>query len=300
MRELPNKQTNIIQKIIWGTIGGTIWGVLFSATLAGLSIGINQNLATLVSALLMGILWCTIISLIWKSLMGRQDESSKNYIIFGIIGGFFLGSSIGGLMLAILNRDANVGKAYISGAFVGATFGFVWSLFKPPMFLGGARIWGKSGAILGAIWGSFFGAILGIVATVCLLFWSQANIDTASSNLPQLLIAAVIFGAGNGAIGGAISGIILGGLIMAPPLPLALELIGMRGAIVGAIWGCFLTAIAWGIIGAILSTTMGDDLFLSLGIIRQVTLLRGVIVGAGIGSIWGIISGAVWGAFGRW
>ncbi|NET14813.1 MAG: hypothetical protein F6K08_19245, partial [Okeania sp. SIO1H6] len=42
----------------------------------------------------------------------------KNYIIFGIIGGFFLGSVIGGLMLAILNRDANVGKAYISGAFL--------------------------------------------------------------------------------------------------------------------------------------------------------------------------------------
>ncbi len=289
----------MVKKIIWGIIGGTLWGILFCAALAGLFIGINQNLITIISALLMGILWCTIISLIWKSLTGRQDESSKNYIIGGIIGGLFLGSAIGGLMLAILNRDANFARAYLSGAFLGGSFGFVWSLFKPPMFLGGMRIWGKSGAILGAIWGSFFGTIIGIVATVCLLFWSQGNIDVSAKNLPQLLIAALIFGAGNGAIGGTISGIIFGGLIMAPPLPLALELIGIRGAIVGGIWGCFLTAIAWGIIGGILSITIGDDLFLNLGISGQVTLLRGVIVGVGIGSIWGIISGAFWGGFGR-
>ena len=290
----------MLKKIIWGIIGGTLWGIVFYATLAGLFIGINQNLFTIVSALFMGILWCTIISMIWKSLMGRKDESNKNYIIAGIIGGFFLGSIIGGLMLAILNRDANFGKAYILGAFLGGSFGLVWSLFKPPMFLGGVRIWGKSGAILGSIWGSFFGTIIGIVATVSILFWSQANIDISTSNLPQLLIAAFIFGSGNGAIGGIISGIIFGGLIMTPPLPLALELIGIRGAIVGAIWGSFLTAIALGIIGGILSITIGDDLFLNLGISGQVTLLKGVIVGTGIGSIWGIISGAVWGAFGRW
>ena len=290
----------MVKTIIWGIIGGTVWGILFCGALAGLFIGINQNLVTIVSALLMGVLWCTIISLIWKSLMGRQDESSKNYIIAGIVGGFFLGGAIGGLMLAILNRDANFGRAYLSGAFLGGSFGFVWSLFRPPMFLGGMRIWGKSGAILGAIWGSFFGTIIGIVATVCLLFWSQANIDVSAGNLPQLLIAALIFGGGNGAIGGVISGIIFGGLIMAPPLPLALELIGIRGAIVGAIWGCFLTAIAWGIIGSILSITIGDYLFLNLGISSQVTLVRGVIIGAGIGSIWGMISGAVWGGFGRW
>ncbi|WP_094671817.1 hypothetical protein [Hydrocoleum sp. CS-953] len=299
MKELPENQTKIFTKIIWGIIGGTVWGILFCAALAGLFIGINQNLITIISALLMGILWCTIISLIWKSLTGRRDESSKNYIIGGIIGGLFLGSAIGGLMLAILNRDANFARAYLSGAFLGGSFGFVWSLFKPPMFLGGMRIWGKSGAILGAIWGSFFGTIIGIVATVCLLFWSQENIDVSANNLPQLLIAALIFGGGNGAIGGTISGIIFGGLIMAPPLPLALELIGIRGAIVGGIWGCFLTAITWGIIGGILSITIGDNLFLNLGITGQVTLLKGVIIGAGIGSIWGIISGAFWGGFGR-
>lgn len=290
----------MFNKIIWGIIGGTLWGTLFCAALAGLFIGINKNLSTIVSALFMGILWCIIISMIWKSLMGRKDESSKNYIIAGIIGGFFLGSVIGGLMLAILNRDANFGKAYILGAFLGGIFGFIWSLFKPPMFLGGVRIWGKSGAILGAIWGSFFGTIIGIVTTVSLLFWSSANIDISPNNLPQLLIATLIFGGGNGAIGGIISGIIFGGLIMAPPLPLALELIGIRGAIVGAIWGSFLMAIAFGIIGGILSITIGDDLFLNLGISGQVTLLRGVIIGTGIGSIWGIISGTFWGSFGRW
>ncbi|NES02325.1 MAG: hypothetical protein F6K22_05425 [Okeania sp. SIO2F4] len=289
----------MVNKIIWSIIGGTLWGILFCAALAGLFIGINQNLVTIVSALLMGILWSIIISMIWKSLMARQDESSKNYIIAGIIGGCFLGSAIGGLMLAILNRDANFGKVYILGAFLGGSFGFIWSLFKPPMFLGGMRIWGKSGAILGGIWGSFFGTIIGMVATVCLVFWSQANLDISADNLPQLLIAVLIFGSGNGAIGGTISGIIFGGLIMAPPLPLALELIGIRGAIVGAIWGCFLMAIAWGIIGGILSITIGDDLFLNLGISAQVTLLRGVIIGTGIGSIWGIISGAFWGGFGR-
>ena len=206
----------MFNKIIWGTIGGTLWGTLLCAALAGLFIGINKNLSSIVSALFMGILWCIIISMIWKSLMGRKDESSKNYIIAGIIGGFFLGSVIGGLMLAILNRDANFGKAYILGAFLGGIFGFIWSLFKPPMFLGGVRIWGKSGAILGAIWGSF------------------------------------------------------------------------------------LMAIAFGIIGGILSITIGDDLFLNLGISGQVTLLRGVIIGTGIGSIWGIISGTFWGSFGRW
>ncbi|MDJ0519243.1 MAG: hypothetical protein QNJ74_24300 [Trichodesmium sp. MO_231.B1] len=290
----------MVKKIIWSIIGGTLWGILFCGALAGLFIGINQNFFTILSSLLMGVLWCTIISLIWKSLMGRQDESSKNYIIGGIIGGLFIGSAIGGLMLAILNRDANFARAYLSGAFLGGSFGFFWSLFKPPMFLGGMRIWGKSGAILGAIWGAFFGTIIGIFATVSLLFWSQTNIDVSGGNLPQLLIAALIFGGGNGAIGGTISGIIFGGLIMAPPLPLALELIGIRGAIVGGIWGSFLMTITWGIIGGILSITIGDDLFLNLGISGQVTLLRGVIIGTGIGSIWGIISGAFWGGFGRW
>lgn len=292
MNETDNQ--NYFKKGIWGIIGGSVWGVLFMAASAGLFIGINQNLATVFSSLLMGVLWCTIISLIWKSLMGKQDESSKNYIIAGIIGGLLIGSAIGGFMLAILNRDANFGRAYISGIFLGAIFGLVWSLFKPPMILGGVRIWGKQGAILGAIWGSFLGTIIGVVVMVSLLFWSQGNIE------PQLLIAAAIFGSGNGAIGGAISGIIFGGLIMAPPLPLALELVGIRGAFVGGIWGCFLTAIAVAIIGAILSVTIADDLLLKVGISTQVTLVRGVIFGAGIGAIWGIISGGVWGGFGRW
>ncbi|MDT9338365.1 hypothetical protein VV11_002385 [Trichodesmium erythraeum 21-75] len=290
----------MFKKIIWGIISGTVWGVVFCAVLAGLFIGINQNLLTIVSSLLMGILWCTIISLIWKSLMGKKDESNKNYIIAGIIGGFFLGSAIGGLMLAILNRDANFGNTYILGAFLGGSFGFVWSLFKPPMFLGGVRIWGKYGAILGAIWGSFFGTIIGIVATLYLLFSSQGNIDASTSNLPQLLLAVLIFGSGNGAIGGIISGIIFGGLIRAYPLPLALELIGIRGAIVGAIWGSFLMAIALGIIGGISSIVIGDDLFSNVIISGPVTLLKGVIIGTGIGSIWGIISGAFWGGCGKW
>lgn len=291
---------NYLKSAIWGIIGGTVWGVLFMAASAGLLIGINQNVVTILSSLFMGVLWCTIISMMWKALMGKQDESSKNYIIVGIMGGLLIGSAIGGFMLAILNRDANFGRAYISGAFIGASFGLVWSLFKPPMILGGVRIWGKQGAILGAIWGSFLGTIVGIVVTVSLLFLSQTNIDISASKLPQLLIVAAIFGGGNGAIGGAISGILFGGLIIAPPLPLALELVGIRGAFVGAIWGCFLTAIAWAIIGAILSVTIADDLFLNLGISSQVTPVKGVIFGAGIGAIWGMISGAIWGGFGRW
>ena len=295
MNETDNQ--NYFKKAIWGLIGGTVWGVLFMAALAGLLLGISLNLRTIISSLLMGILWSTIISLIWKSLMGKQDESSRNYIIAGIIGGFFLGSVIGGFIIAVFSRDANFGRAYISGAFLGAGFGLVWSLFKPPMILGGARIWGKQGAILGAIWGSFLGTVVGVVVMVSLLLLSQAN---TNSNLPQLFIATVIFGGGNGAIGGAIAGIIFGGLIMAPPLPLALELIGTRGAIVGGIWGCFLMTIACAFIGAILSVTIGDDLVLKLGISTQITLIRGVIIGAGIGAIWGVISGVVWGGFGRW
>ncbi|MDJ0553890.1 MAG: hypothetical protein QNJ68_05540 [Microcoleaceae cyanobacterium MO_207.B10] len=298
MNETNNQ--NYFKKAIWGMIGGTVWGLLFMGALAGVLIGINQSLRTIISALLMGILWCTIMSLIWKSLIGRQDESSRNYIIAGIIGGFFLGGAVGGFILAVLNRDANFGRAYISGIFLGAIFGLVWSLFKPPMILGGTRIWGKQGAILGAVWGAFLGTIVGIVVTIGLLFWSQANVEITASKLPQLFMAAAIFGAGNGAIGGAISGIILGGLIMAPPLPLALELIGSRGAIVGAIWGCFLIAIAGAVISSIVAVTIGDDLLLKLGINAQVTVVRGVIVGAGIGSIWGMISGAIWGGFGRW
>ncbi len=142
-------------------------------------------------------------------------------------------------MLAILNRDANFARAYISGVLLGASFGWFWNLFKPPMFLGGVRIWGKSEAILDAIWWAFFGTIVGILATVCLIFGNQVNIDISSSNLPQLLIVVVVFGGGNGAIGGIILGILLGGLIMTPPLSFALELMDSRSVIVEAIWGCF-------------------------------------------------------------
>lgn len=120
----------------------------------------------------MGILWCIIISLIWKLLMGKNDEFNKNYIIVGIIGGFFFGSVIGGLMLVILNWDVNFGNIYILGVFLGGSFGFVWSLFKFFMFLGGVRIWGKYGVILGVIWGLFFGIIIGIVVIFYLLFLS--------------------------------------------------------------------------------------------------------------------------------
>lgn len=300
MKDLSDNQTNIFSKIIWGIIGGTVWGILFFAALAGLFIGMNQNLTTIISALLMGVLWCTIISLIWKSLMSREDESSKNYVIGGIVSGLLLGAAVGGLMLAILNRDASFGRVYILGAFLGGSFGLVWSLFKPPMLLGGVRIWGISGAILGGTWGSFFGSIIGIAATVWLVFLSQTNIDISNSNSTQLLIAALIFGGGNGAIGGIISGIIFGGLIMAPPLPLALELVGIRGGLVGAIWGSFVTAIAGGIISSILSITIGDDLFFNLGINGEITLLKAIIIGAGIGTVWGMISGAFWGSFGRW
>ena len=291
---------NYFKNAIWGIISGTIWGVLLLAALAGLFIGINQNPTTIISSLLMGILWCTTISFIWKSLMGKQGESNRNYIIAGITGGLLLGSGVGGFILAALNRNSSFGRAYILGAFMGAIFGLVWNLFKPPMILGGTRIWGKQGAILGAIWGAFLGTIVGMLVTIGLLLWSQANADITTSKLLQILIAAAIFGAGNGVIGGAISGILFGGLIMAPPLPLALELVGIRGAIVGAIWGCFLTAIAWALIGAILSVNIADDLLLKVGISSQVTLVKGVIFGAGIGAIWGIISGTVWGGFGKW
>lgn len=110
----------------------------------------------------------------------------------------------------------------------------------------------------------------------------------------------MIFGSGNGVIGGIILGIIFGGLIRVYFLFLVLELIGIRGVIVGVIWGFFLMVIVLGIIGGILFIVIGDDLFLNVIISGLVILLKGVIIGIGIGLIWGIIFGVFWGGCGKW
>jgi len=100
-----------------------------------------------------------------------------------------------------------------------------------------------------------------------------------------------------GAVGGVVSGGLLGVCGFSPKLPITFQPSGLRGAALGAIWGSFLGTFAGAVWGGVLlamfpvSTVVGA---IELGPVA------GAMVGAGLGAIWGVVSGSVWGALGKW
>ena len=129
----------------------------------------------------------------------------------------------------------------------------------------------------------------------------QPNVNSTSSfsEIALRIIATTIVAAGVGTIGGTLAGGVFGTIGGAPSLPLSLHLSGRRGAFIGAIWGNFLGAISGAGLGILGATTFANVLDTSSTTGTTSLLMGSIIVSAGIGSIWGMISGLIWGAFGK-
>jgi hypothetical protein len=159
-------------------------------------------------------------------------------------------------------------------------------------------VWGRRGAFLGAVWGAFLGTLAGVLLGAGLVVWQQYNGQMRPTiEFGGLLLGVAIVAAGVGAIGGLVSGSLLGVCGFAPKLPVSFQPSGIRGAALGAIWGSFLATFAGAVLGAgvcAIFPTLGG------GVSVQLAPVVGAIVGAGLGAIWGVISGAVWGALGKW
>jgi hypothetical protein len=105
--------------------------------------------------------------------------------------------------------------------------------------------------------------------------------------------------AGVGTLGGILAGGLFGAIGGAPSLPLSLHLSGRRGAFIGGIWGNFLGAISGASLGVLGATRFAHFLDSSSTTGTTPLLIAAIIVSAGVGSIWGMISGTIWGAFGK-
>ncbi len=100
-----------------------------------------------------------------------------------------------------------------------------------------------------------------------------------------MLLGVAIVAAGVGAIGGVVSGGLLGACGFSPKLPITFQPSGVRGGALGAIWGSFLGTLAGTVWGAVVSAMFPA---VSAGVPVELGLWRG--------RSWGL----VWGRFGGW
>src|SRR4028118_769910 len=105
---------------------------------------------------------------------------------------------------------------------------------------------GRSGGLGGGFWG------------VGRVVWQQYGVQMRPLNeFAGLLLGVAIVAAGVGAIGGVVSGGLLGLCGFSPKLPISFQPSGVRGGALGAVWGGFLGAsagagggggAAWGVV----------------------------------------------------
>lgn len=294
------RDRNFFSSLISGALLGGLWGIFWGAAIMGLIVAFPNNYLTFLSGVSLGIFWCVGLALLWKFLMAKEGDSAKSYVSWGIFWGLLLGAGLSGLGVLLITRNFEPSINVVLGVIIGAIFGSLWSIFKPPLFIPEGRLWGIKGALLGGIWGAFLGTILGVILGLYFLVKNQFIPEFPSlDEALELFLFYLIFGAGNGAIGGWISGTFFGGIVMAKPLPMSLELSGKVGALLGAMWGCFLCAIALGALGALLSV-LNPDVFYDLGLRNAINVFSGTILGVGLGALWGILSGGIWGGIGKW
>lgn len=296
----PGGFQGLIQDVGWGGA----WGGLCLAAVAGLIFATLKGAGPILGAIMVGILWGAFFGMMWGVLSLPANETWRKWgsVLLGALCGGFLLAAVGGAVFGAINAELAIGKAIAAGICGGFFWGGVWNAFKPPLaipLIG--RVWGRQGAFLGAVWGAFLGTIAGVVLGSGLTLWPEFNgKNTAPDELVPLLIAVGFVAAGVGALGGILSGAVLGACGVAPKLPVSFQPTGLKGATLGAIWGTFLGTVAGAILGAVLSaifpqlsgTTSASGIF--------APLLGAVIVVAGVGAIWGIISGTVWGGLGKW
>lgn len=297
MRKIPVSEP--VQGFIFTTLWGTLWGVLASASVMGTRwITVEQNWTMFLSALALSLFWCIGLAILWKFSMVSKDEPLHPYILKGLIWGLFLGLALLGVMYRFSTKEIFVGIIIFWGVIAGTIFGCLWHWLKPPLVFLTGRIHGKMGALLGATWGTWIGLILGLILLLGAIATTQ-EVLLSFDKLGAILLMVVMFGGGSGAIGGMFAGAMIGGIVMAKPLPFSLELGGPSSALLGCIWGCFVGVLGGAVLGVILFV-INPDIFYDLGFQKSANLFQAITAISGIGGLWGMFSGTVWGGIGKW
>lgn len=287
-----------VQDTVWGTAWG---GLCLAAIAGGIYATTDRDGGAILGAIFVGTIWGIFFGVIWGVLTVPPNQVWRKWagIFVGAISGALLLTAIGGVVFGAINNKPEIGEAIATGLCAGTFWGAVWSAFKPPWAMPVGRVWGREGAFLGMIWGVFLGAIAGALLGLGFAIWPELNgKNTPPVELATLLVQVIVISAGLGSVGGCLGGALLGAFGAAPKLPAAFQPSGGKGAILGTIWGSFLGAIAAAILGGVLSAAL--PVFNSTPPVEVGTLLGAIVSSAGLGAIWGIISGAVWGALARW
>lgn len=290
-----------IWQITEGAIVGGVWGVTCLSAIVAIIFAMFGPTSGILGAMIVGTIWgCFFGATAGLFIPPTLTGPNKTPVMIGGLCGAFIASAIAGVIFGALEQDALIGQAILWGAFMGIVWGTIWNLFKPPLSLPGGRIQGKNGMLLGSIWGAFLGTAIGISLGAIAVLGGQINQpSTSTTELISRLFVAAIVAAGVGALGGILSGATFGSIGGAPPLPTAIRLAGRRGAWVGMVWGNFLGVITGALLGAIGSTFFPQFLQTSPSDDNTPLLLGAIIVSAGIGSVWGIFSGMIWGGLGK-
>ncbi len=295
-----------LQLALWqgtkGIILGSVWGVICTAAIVAMVFGIFQGTSGIVGGIFVGIIWGGFFGATLNVFMPTHRKLAQLMSLFwgGVCGGF-IASAIAGVLYGMLAGEGVIGQGILWGGLIGGAWGCLWNLFKPPLSLPNpGRLRGKIGALLGSIWGAFLGTVVGALLAMVALGWRELQASSPfSETVMSELLATVVVAAGLGALGGVMSGTVIGAIGGVPPLPNALQLSGRHGAFVGGIWGNFLGAIAGAGLGAVGLALFPEWLSNGMTVDTVPLILGTMVVSAGVGAIWGSFSGMVWGAFGR-
>lgn len=290
-----------IPGIVGDAVSGAIWGVLLAAGVMGVVFGTYEDGGALIGAIVMGLFWGAFFGKSWEYLM-PGTPSRVNPVIIGGVGGLFVAAALGGVVFGTLHKLAILGRSLVFGGILGSIWGGFWSGFKPPLSLAtSGRVSGRRGLFLGAIWGAFFGAIAAALLTVIFVVTGKFDGEiNAWRDLILMFVGSMIPAVGVGVICGILAGAVFGSFVGAPTLPLPMQLLGIKGAALGAIWGCFLGAIAGAVFGSLLPAVWPAFFISILRVSAQSLPFVSTIFVAGLGALGGFFSGAVWGAMGKW
>ena len=293
----------LILNLIQGAIVGGIWGVACSSAIMAIVFGFFRGTGGILGGMFVGTIWGGFFGVsISVFLPPPRGLNRWKALIVGSFCGAMIAAAISGILFGALTGEMVVGQTLLWGAFLGLIWGSIWSVFKPPLSLptpGGVRGW--TGAVSGSVWGALLGSIAGAVLAMGVVLWGEWQMQMSLNLTPKLVSQMLVMGtvaAGLGALGGIFSGATFGSIGGVPPLPLSMKMVGAKGAIVGGIWGNFLGAVAGAVVGAIAAIIFPEFLSSTPGEAMPM-LLEAMVVSAGVGAVWGTISGVVWGSLGQ-
>ncbi len=300
---LRSAQTqSLILNLAQGAILGGVWGIACLSAIVAMIFGFIRGTEGILGGMFVGTMWGAFFGISISIFLPPPRGFNRLKAFFvGCVSGAFISAAISGIIFGALAGDAVIGRSLAWGGFLGTVWGAVWNVFKPPLSTAtpsGVR--GLSGAVLGSVWGAFLGTLAGAILAMVAVLWGNFSVPMSPTDqlLSKLVITATV-AAGLGAIGGILSGSIIGSLGGVPPLPLSIQMMGTRGAVVGGIWGNFLGVMTGAVLG-IMGTAVFPDVVSGGSSAEAIPMVVGaMIVSAGVGAIWGIVSGTVWGALGQ-